>query len=292
MEKIECLSVAGGELQTEQEDVVKRSGDLRVLVFTTSRNIYIWYEDCQQFVRCVFAQSRNLEVEKIRWCSQNALVLLLGNLYQGIITNKLPRSAKHQFSEFKETCTRKELCETMQSRIELRRIRNLCNVVDFACDADGENYAALVENTRRCFCVPELVESNYDYGTLLADTTEMDGVHDVVFYVEGEPFPSHRFILYHRSEALRTLLQQHPAQKEYDLQDYGFAGMTTGAFRLIMRYLYTNQLIARADVERLLIKPGTDPTEVRTSELSGMCRKLKEQFDKLQLDVLSQSVKT
>uniref|UniRef100_A0A182PG48 BTB domain-containing protein n=1 Tax=Anopheles epiroticus TaxID=199890 RepID=A0A182PG48_9DIPT len=295
LETIKCISVVGGELQTDQDDVVKRSGDLRVLVFTASRNIYIWYEDCQQFVRCVFDQSRNLEVEKIRWCSQNALVLLHGNLYQGVITNKLPRSAKQQYSEFKETYTRKELCETMQSRIELRRVKNLCNVVDFTCDAEGENYAALVENTRRCFCVPELVESNYDYGTLLADANEMDGVHDVVLYVEGEPFASHRFILYHRSEVLRALLQQHPTEKEFVLQDHGFQSITVSAFRLIMRYLYTNQVVTRADVERLLIKQGrTGQTtnEVRNSELNSMCRKLKEQFDKLQLDVLSQSVKS
>uniref|UniRef100_A0A182Y6E7 BTB domain-containing protein n=1 Tax=Anopheles stephensi TaxID=30069 RepID=A0A182Y6E7_ANOST len=297
MEKVECLSVAGGELQTDQDDVVKRAGDLRVIVFTASRNIYIWYEDCQQFVRCMFAQSRNLEVEKIRWCAQNTLVLLLGNLYQGIITNKLPRSAKQQFSDFKETYIRKELCDTLQSRIELRRIRHLSNVIDFTCDADGENYAALVENTRRCFCVPELVESNYDYGTLLADANEMDGVHDVVLYVEDEPFASHRFILYHRSDALRKLLQQFPAQREIVLKEHGLGGITLRAFRLIMRYLYTNQLIARADVERLLRKPGAgengdSSTTVDAAELNAMCQKLRQQFDKLRLTVLSQSVKS
>uniref|UniRef100_A0A182NAV7 BTB domain-containing protein n=1 Tax=Anopheles dirus TaxID=7168 RepID=A0A182NAV7_9DIPT len=295
MEKIECLSVMGGELQTEQEDVVKRSGDLRVLVFTASRNIYIWYDDCQQFIRCVFAQSRNLEVEKIRWCSPNkTLVLLLGNLYQGIITNKLPRSAQPQFRDFKETYTRKELCETLQSQIELRRVRNLSNVVDFATDVDGENYAALVENTRRCFCVPELVESNYDYGTLLEDASEMDGVHDVVLHVEGQPFASHRFILYHRSDALRQLLQEHPKQRDFELKDHGLAYVTVGAFRLIMRYIYTNQVVAQADVEQMLRTPATrqsggdvDPVEVR-----AMCKKLKQQFDKLQLPALSRSVQS
>uniref|UniRef100_A0A182RRB7 BTB domain-containing protein n=1 Tax=Anopheles funestus TaxID=62324 RepID=A0A182RRB7_ANOFN len=294
LEKIECLSVTGGELQTDQDEVAKRSGDLRVIVFTASRNIYIWYEDCQQFVRCVFAQSRNLEVEKIRWCSQqHALVLLLGNLYQGIITNKLPRTSKHQYSEFKETYIRKELCDTLQSRIELRRVRNLSNVIDFTCDAEGENYAALVENTRRCFCVPELVESNYDYGTLLADATEMDGVHDVVLYVENEPFASHRFILYHRSDSLRKMLQEFPAEKEFVLKDHGFEGITIGAFRLIMRFFYTNQVMARADVERLARKPGTGEigSKVDLSELRAVCKQLKEQFDKFQLPVLSNSLK-
>ncbi|XP_053674901.1 inhibitor of Bruton tyrosine kinase [Anopheles nili] len=295
MEKIECLSVAGGELQTtEQEDVHRGTTDLRVLVFTASRNIYIWYEDSQQFVRCLFAQSRNLEVEKIRWCSNNALVLLLGNLYQGTITNKLPRTVRtRQQSDFKETHTRKELCETLQSRIELRRIRNLSNVVDFACDAEGENYAALVENTRRCFCVPELVESNYDYGTLLADASEMDGVHDVVLYVEGQPFASHRFILYHRSEVLRELLQQHPEQQEFDLKEHGFGNMTIGAFRLVMRYLYTNQLISRADVERLVSKPvQTGSTSVDHGAVKAMSAKLKTIIDQMQLTALTKSLKT
>uniref|UniRef100_A0AAG5DB42 BTB domain-containing protein n=1 Tax=Anopheles atroparvus TaxID=41427 RepID=A0AAG5DB42_ANOAO len=296
MEKIECLSVTGGELHTTRDDVTRSSGDLRVLVFTASRNIYIWYEDCQQFVRCVFAQSRNLEVEKILWCANDALVLLLGNLYRGTITNKMPCTSRPQHSEYKETYTRKELCETLRSRIELKRIRNLNNVVDFVCDGEGENYGALVENTRRCFCVPELAESNYDYGTLLADASEMDAVHDVVLYVEGQPFAGHRFILYHRSELLRALLQKHPKEKEFHLKEHGFGGLTVGGFQLILRYLYTNQLVAVADVEKLARKPGSNragvtPVKPKASEMSEMCSKLKGMFDQMHLHALSNSVK-
>ncbi|KFB49169.1 AGAP009939-PA-like protein [Anopheles sinensis] len=294
MEKIECLSVTGGELQTTRDDVTRSSGDLRVLVFTASRNIYIWYEDCQQFVRCVFAQSRNLEVDKILWCANNALVLLLGNLYQGTITNKMPCAVRTQHSEYKETYTRKELCETLRSRIELKRIRNLNNVVDFVCDADGENYGALVENTRRCFCVPELVESNYDYGTLLADASEMDAVHDVVLYVEGQPFASHRFILYHRSEFLRAILQKQPKEKEFHLKDHGLGLMTVGGFQLALRFLYTNKLVSVADVEKLARKPGNRsaaPVKPTGAEMNQMCTKLKGMFEQMQLEALSKSLK-
>uniref|UniRef100_A0A2M4AFK3 BTB domain-containing protein n=2 Tax=Anopheles triannulatus TaxID=58253 RepID=A0A2M4AFK3_9DIPT len=292
MEKIACLSVTGGELQTSLEDVPRQTGDLRVIVFTSSRNIYIWYDDCQQFVRCVFAQSRNLEVDKILWCADSALVLLLGHLYHGTISNKLPRSARAgQFSGFTETSNRKELCETLQSRIELKRIRHLSNVIDFVCDTDGENYAALVENSRRCFAVPELVESNYDYGTLLADASEEDAVHDVVFYVEGQSFAAHRFILYHRSEFLRRLLKAKPEQKEFHLKECGLDGLTCGAFKLALRYLYTNQLVARVDVVRLLKKPG-DKQQPDPAEIIELCGKLKAIFDRMHLGPLARSVKT
>lgn len=144
MEKFECISVSGGEFVTKKEDLPKQTKQLRILAFTVSRNIYIWYEDCQQFVRCVFAQSRNLEIEKILWCNNNALVLLLGNLYYGTITHKLNAHAVTQISEYTETYAKKEMSTTTKTRIELKRIKNLNNVTDFVCDDDGENFAALL----------------------------------------------------------------------------------------------------------------------------------------------------
>ncbi|XP_062547692.1 inhibitor of Bruton tyrosine kinase [Armigeres subalbatus] len=289
MEKFECISVSGGELATKKEDLSKQTKQLRILAFTISRNIYIWYEDCQQFVRCVFAQSRNLEIEKIVWCNNNALVLLLGNLYYGTITHKLNAQAVTQMSEYTETYAKKEMSTTSKTRIELKRIKNLNNVTDFVCDNDGENFAALLENSRRCFQVPKQYESNYDFGNLLAEAHEMDGVHDLVFVVDYQSFPVHKFIIYHRCRHLRRLAEKQPTEQQIHLK--GYEGLTVSIFELILRYIYTNEVVSRADVEKLIkqLHPGCAIDEQSTSEMVTRLRKV---FKQLEIGTLNESLKS
>ncbi|XP_029709286.1 inhibitor of Bruton tyrosine kinase [Aedes albopictus] len=289
MEKFECISVSGGEFVTKKEDLPKQTKQLRILAFTVSRNIYIWYEDCQQFVRCVFAQSRNLEIEKILWCNNNALVLLLGNLYYGTITHKLNAHAVTQISEYTETYAKKEMSTTTKTRIELKRIKNLNNVTDFVCDDDGENLAALLENSRRCFQVPELLESNYDFGKLLAEAHEMDGVHDLSFVVDYQTFPAHRFIIYHRCRHLRKLAEKHPTEKEISLK--GYEGLTASIFGLVLRYIYTNEVLSRGDVETLVrqLHPGGAVDKVGMDEMVTRLRKV---FKQLELGGLNECLKS
>lgn len=283
MEKFECISVSGGEFVTKKEDLPKHTKQLRILAFTVSRNIYIWYEDCQQFVRCVFAQSRNLEIERIFWCNNNALVLLLGNLYYGTITHKLNAHAVTQISEYTETYAKKEMSTTTKTRIELKRIKNLNNVTDFVCDDDGENFAALLENTRRCFQMPKLLESNYDFGNLLAEAHEMDGVHDLTFLVDYQSFPVHRFIIYHRCRHLRKLVEKQPTEKEIHLK--GYEGLTASIFELVLRYIYTNEVLAKGDVEKLVgqLHPGGTVEEMVT--------RLRKVFKQLEIGALNESLK-
>ncbi|XP_055639005.1 inhibitor of Bruton tyrosine kinase [Toxorhynchites rutilus septentrionalis] len=289
MEKFECISVSGGTFITKKEDIQKQvSKPLRVLVFTVARNIYIWYEDCQQFVRCVFAQSRNLEIEKIAWCNNHALVLLLGNLYHGTITHKLNAQAVTQISEYTDTYTKKEMSTTNKTRIELKRIKNLTNVVDFTCDDKGESFAALVENSRRYFNVTELVKSNGDFGTLLADAHEMDGVHDLLFVVERQTFPAHRFIVCHRCKHLRKLVEKQPEQKEFHL--LGYDGMTGQIFELVLRYIYTNKLISRGDIEKL-VKRLQSGTIIDDESLKEMTARLRKIFKQLEISALNESLK-
>ncbi|XP_055593249.1 inhibitor of Bruton tyrosine kinase-like [Uranotaenia lowii] len=279
MEKFECISVSGGEFVSKKEDVGKNSKPLRIIAFTVSRNIYIWYDDCQQFLRCVFAQSRNLEIEKIVWCNNHALVLLLGNLYHGTITHKLNAQAVTQISEYTETYTKKEMSTTNKTRIELKRIKMLNNVVDFVCDDDGENFAVLLENSRRHFNLPELVESNYDFGSLLAEAHEMDGARDVLFTVDYQTFPAHRFVLYHRCRHLRKLLEKKPNQKDFQL--HGYEGLTGSIFELILRYIYGNVVISRGDVDKLVrqLNPGGKIDKENTAEMVSRLKKVFKQFE-------------
>ncbi|XP_055548784.1 inhibitor of Bruton tyrosine kinase [Wyeomyia smithii] len=289
MEKFKCISVSGGDFVASKEDALRQSKQLRILVFTECRNIYIWYEDSQQFVRCVFAQSRNLEIDKIIWCNNNALVLLLGHLYYGTITHKLNAQAATQISEYTETYTKKEISTTNKTRIELKRIKNLNNVVDFVCDDDGDNFAVLTENSRRYFNVPDLVESNYDFGTLLTEAHLMDGVHDLVFVVDYESFPVHRYIIYHRCRHLKKLVQKQSDSKEVHLERYD--GLSAPIFELVLRYIYTNRLISQDDVEKLVKRLRPDST-LDVESVNEMLERLKKVFKQLEIGALGWSVKS
>ncbi|XP_058820045.1 inhibitor of Bruton tyrosine kinase [Topomyia yanbarensis] len=279
METFECISVSGGEFVSKKEDTSKQSKPLRIIAVTISKNIYIWYEDCQQFVRCVFAQSRNLEIEKIVWCNNHALILLLGHLYHGTITHKLNAQTVAHTSEYTETYTKKEMSITNKTRIELKRIKNLSNIVDFVCNDDGDNFAVLTENSRRYFNIPDMKESNYDFGTLLNEAHESDGVHDLVFVVEYQMFPVHRFIIYHRCRHLRKLIEKRPGEREIHLN--GYDGLAAPIFELVLRYIYCNTLISRDDVEKLVkyLQPNSKQGGESLSEMAVRLRKVFKQFE-------------
>ena len=73
-----------------------------------------------------------------------------------------------------------------------------------------------------------------DYGKLV----EAPELADVVLVVEGERFPAHRNVLAARSEYFRGLLlsgmQEGSGQQEIPLEE-----VSVGAFRVVLRYLYT-----------------------------------------------------
>jgi hypothetical protein len=73
-----------------------------------------------------------------------------------------------------------------------------------------------------------------DYGKLV----EAPELADVVLVVEGERFPAHRNVLAARSEYFRGLLlsgmQEGSGQQEIPLEE-----VSAGAFRVVLRYLYT-----------------------------------------------------
>ncbi|XP_058449485.1 inhibitor of Bruton tyrosine kinase [Malaya genurostris] len=288
MEKFEQISVSGGEFVAKKDDTPKQTKQLRIVALTAARNIYIWYEDNQQFVRCVFAQSRNLEIDKIEWCNNHALVLLLGHLYQGIITHKLNAQAVTHTSEYTETYTKNKMSSTSKTRIELRRIKNLNNVVDFVCDDDGENFGVLTENSRRYLNIPDLVEANYDFGTLLAEAHDMDGVHDLIFVVEYQKFPVHRFIIYHRSRHLRKLIVKRPGESEIHLN--GYDGLAAPIFELILRYIYCNQMISRHDVVKLVKRLQPNSKDEREG-LDDMVTRLRKIFKQFEIGALNESLK-
>ncbi|XP_052864341.1 inhibitor of Bruton tyrosine kinase-like, partial [Anopheles cruzii] len=124
--------------------------------------------------------------------------------------------------------------------------------------------------------------------TLLAGASPDDAVHDVVLCVEGHQFAAHRFILYHRSEFLRRLLQASPTCQEFDLMQCGIDGLSVGAFKLALRYIYTNRYVGREDVLRLLRKPGEKPGDPKPGAIAELCNQLRGVFERLELSRLAE----
>lgn len=165
METFECISVSGGEFSPKQSSLKIEKGDyyiiycnkkihyqfiflekeLRIIVNTEGKNLYIWYEEMQQFLRCFFPMNMNLSIENIMWSGNNVMASMLGHIYIGTIANKINNSTKNDVvSEYQETSTKKELSVDLKSKIELKRVNGISDVSMFTCDPEGENFAALV----------------------------------------------------------------------------------------------------------------------------------------------------
>jgi hypothetical protein len=90
----------------------------------------------------------------------------------------------------------------------------------------------------------EYVRMQEDYGKLV----EAPGLADVVLLVEGGRFPAHRAVLAARSEYFRGLLlsgmQEGSGQPEIALEE-----VSAGAFRAVLRYLYTAAMPAWEELQ-------------------------------------------
>ena len=77
-----------------------------------------------------------------------------------------------------------------------------------------------------------------DYGQLV----EAAELADVVLVVEGERFPAHRNVLVVRSEYFRGLLLSGMQEGGGGQQEIPLGEVSAGAFRVVLRYLYTAAL--------------------------------------------------
>ena len=77
-----------------------------------------------------------------------------------------------------------------------------------------------------------------DYGKLV----EAEELADVVLVVEGERFPAHRAVLAARSEYFRGLFKS--GMQEGGRREMAYEDVSAGAFRVLLRYLYTGEVPA------------------------------------------------
>jgi DNA-binding beta-propeller fold protein YncE len=92
----------------------------------------------------------------------------------------------------------------------------------------------------------QALEKLQDYGKLVEDygkLVEAPELADVVLVVEGERFPAHRAVLAARSEYFRGMLLS-GMQEGSGRQEIALGEVSAGAFRVVLRYLYTAEVPA------------------------------------------------
>lgn len=253
MERITSISCNNGGVISDDrhKNVIRQDRPLRLIVLTELKNVFIWNENLEKFVRCSFAQNRYIEVDKIIWCKDDAVASFMGNLYHAKIdTHELKSKLLPVQGDYQETYVRKELSNDYKSVLNLTRIPFIDKIVDFTCDPEGDNFAALIENPKKYFSPPDLLEKTYNYKNIYEELNLDDSIHDLVFELENRRFPAHKIIVCARCEYLKQLIQNE-CGKRVILEELRELGITADLFQLILRFIYTNQPILKSGKQLL-----------------------------------------
>ncbi|XP_063702839.1 inhibitor of Bruton tyrosine kinase-like [Culicoides brevitarsis] len=253
MERITQISATGGIIADGHKNCQKQDKPLRFIVLTEFHNVFIWYEATEKFVKCSFTASRYLEIDKIVWSNDEILLSYMGNLYKGSATHELKHKTVKIPGEYQETYVKKEVSSDQKTKIELKRIPFIDKVIEFCSDPEGDNFVALVENSRKYHSFTEFIEKSYDYGNLFAAVDEYDSVHDLTFKMGFRSFPANQIIICHRSEYLKKIIEDHAGEKIIELRELSDLGLPCDIFELILRYIYTNQPIMKTEIERITV---------------------------------------
>lgn len=133
-----------------------------------------------------------------------------------------------------------EMAKDFMIRIELQRIIQIDRAIDVFCDEDFASFAALQESHVKYFKSPALNPEEYTFKKLYNDVSEYDAIHDIIFHVDGDKFPAHKFIIYARAPGLREFI----ADKGQDDKEVhlNFQLLTGKMFELILKFIYSNYL--------------------------------------------------
>lgn len=199
-------------------------------------------------MRCFTAHS--FAIKTISTCDRMLLVLATdGILYKGTITRHSIEStgSRTNTEEFIEQKSNRkvDISETFKYVIDLIRIPNIDRITNVSVDQRGESFVVLQENSKRYLTIPSVPDDPITFKSLLNDTTEFDLLHDIIFHVEDEIFPAHKYIVFSRAEGLRDIVRKYKDKHIY----LNYEGLTAKMFELIMKYIYENYTLTLTDIE-------------------------------------------
>uniref|UniRef100_A0A1A9X4V3 BTB domain-containing protein n=1 Tax=Glossina brevipalpis TaxID=37001 RepID=A0A1A9X4V3_9MUSC len=223
-------------------------GALKLLLLTQTNVVFLWYQLTQNFYRCTFPNIRLSQIDKILYKVNQVLVLSQGNVYKGksqqvtmpsyynvdVIKNSKDLSNIWNRNDHRSAETSKEF----MIRIDLQPVANIDRVVDIFCDDDFASFAVLQESHMKYFKLPTVNQEEYSFKKLYNGVSENDGVHDVVFRVDGDKFPAHKFIIYARAPGLKAIILTCETKDVH----LNFPQLTAKMFEIIMKFIYTNYM--------------------------------------------------
>lgn len=201
------------------------------------------------FFRCSFSDIRLNQIDKILYRGNKVLILSQGDVYKGKC-QQVPLPPYYDSSESgsskdlgniwsRSDHRSAEMAKDFMIRIDLQRIIQIDRAVDVFCDDDFASFAVLQESHVKYFKLPTLNPEEYTFKKLYNDVCDYDAIHDVLFHVDGEKFPAHKFIVYARAPGLRELLSAANEDKSVHLN---FELLTSKMFELILKFIYCNYL--------------------------------------------------
>ncbi|KAH8400712.1 hypothetical protein KR009_000515 [Drosophila setifemur] len=269
-EDLKSISVMGGQMKNSAKG---SAAALKLLMLTETNVVYLWYENTQQFYRCNFLPIRLPEIKKILYkCNQVMVLSEDGCVYRGKCNQiALPASDRQEQNRpnldvwQSNDQNRTEISREHVIRIELQRVPNVDRVVDIACDEGFSSFAVLQESQGKYFRKISLPRREQSFKKLLHETSDSDAVHDVVFHVDGETFPAHKFIVYSRAPGLRDLIRQYLEKDIY----LNFENLTAKMFELILKHIYSSYWSTEDDIDCIQqsFYPTIPQNRTRTCEM-------------------------
>lgn len=131
-----------------------------------------------------------------------------------------------------------DMAKDFMIRIDLQHIIHIDRAVDIFADDDFVSFACLQESSMKYFKLPALNPEEYTFKKLYHDVSEYDAIHDLVFHVDGEKFPAHKFLIHARAPGLKELISSYEDKDIY----LNMQLLTCKMFEIILKFIYSNYL--------------------------------------------------
>lgn len=216
---------------------------LKVLVMTESYQIYIWDDSSQKYTKCFYASCRQLDISKMFWSGNRIVFLASEDVLISTGMNVVNYNESDDVSEYQEIySTKKDICQTSRIKISLKRVPLASSVRDVWSDYDGLNCIFTRDDPYMHLKLPTIHDLEVPLDVLYEEMSEMDGIHDVLFHVEREVFPAHKYVLLSRApNCFQSWIESAEDNKNCYLD---VEGLTAVAFEFILRIVYRNHILS------------------------------------------------
>lgn len=90
--------------------------------------------------------------------------------------------------------------------------------------------------------IPTISPQDATLNVLYDEVNEFDGIHDVLFHVDRQVFPAHKFVLFSRApDAFQSLINKNSEDSKDCFLDV--ENLTAVAFEIILKIIYRNHVL-------------------------------------------------